>query len=64
MVFQDYALYPHKTVRGNLLFGMKYNTDLPASAQKDKVEEVASLLGIADRATLQFRCETTDTDAS
>jgi multiple sugar transport system ATP-binding protein len=48
MVFQDYALYPHKTVRGNLLFGMKYNTDLPASAQKDKVEEVASLLGIAD----------------
>ena len=24
MVFQNYALYPHKTVRGNLAFGMKF----------------------------------------
>lgn len=48
MVFQDYALYPHKTVRGNLLFGMKYNTDLSESQQQQKVESVAELLSISE----------------
>jgi multiple sugar transport system ATP-binding protein len=46
MVFQDYALYPHKTVRGNMLFGLKYSTDMPKEDQKQKVEQVAELLGI------------------
>jgi multiple sugar transport system ATP-binding protein len=46
MVFQDYALYPHKTVRGNMLFGMKYSTDLTKEEQEQKVEEAAELLGI------------------
>lgn len=48
MVFQDYALYPHKTVRGNMLFGLKYSTDMPKDEQEQKVEEVAELLGIDD----------------
>lgn len=46
MVFQDYALYPHKTVRGNMLFGLKYTTDLSKEEREEKVEEVAELLGI------------------
>ncbi|MFC7157526.1 ABC transporter ATP-binding protein [Halomarina halobia] len=46
MVFQDYALYPHKTVRGNMLFGLKYSTDMPEDERERKVEEVAELLGI------------------
>ncbi|MFC7249202.1 ABC transporter ATP-binding protein [Halomicroarcula sp. GCM10025324] len=48
MVFQDYALYPHKTVRGNMMFGLKYSTDLTKEEQRQKVEEAAELLGISD----------------
>ncbi|PHQ41593.1 sugar ABC transporter ATP-binding protein [Halorubrum sp. C191] len=48
MVFQDYALYPHKTVRGNMEFGLKYSTDLPEDEKERKVEEAAELLGISD----------------
>jgi multiple sugar transport system ATP-binding protein len=48
MVFQDYALYPHKTVRGNMLFGLKYSTDLPQDQKEQKVEEAAKLLDIED----------------
>jgi multiple sugar transport system ATP-binding protein len=48
MVFQDYALYPHKTVRGNMEFGLKYSTDLSKEEQQKKVEEAAELLGITD----------------
>lgn len=48
MVFQDYALYPHKTVRGNLLFGMKYTTDIPESEQQEKVTTVAETLNISE----------------
>ena len=48
MVFQDYALYPHKTVRGNMLFGLKYTTDLPNEEKERKVTEVAELLGISE----------------
>lgn len=48
MVFQDYALYPHKTVRGNMLFGLKYSTDLPQEEMEQKVEEAAEMLEIKD----------------
>ena len=48
MVFQDYALYPHKTVRGNMLFGMKYSTDLPETERRRKVGSTAELLGISE----------------
>ncbi|POG54162.1 ABC transporter ATP-binding protein [Haloferax marisrubri] len=46
MVFQNYALYPHKTVRENITFGLKYTTDLGASERDEKAREVAELLGI------------------
>lgn len=46
MVFQDYALYPHKTVRGNMLFGLKYSTDLPQEEMEKKVDEAAEMLDI------------------
>jgi multiple sugar transport system ATP-binding protein len=47
MVFQSYALYPHKTVRGNLRFPLG-KTDLTAAKKTGKVEEVAALLEISD----------------
>ncbi len=45
MVFQSYALYPHKTVRGNLDWGMRIRRE---SKQRiaEQVEEVAQMLGI------------------
>jgi multiple sugar transport system ATP-binding protein len=48
MVFQDYALYPHKTVRGNMEFGLKYSTDLSDEEKRQKVEEAAELLDITE----------------
>ncbi len=48
MVFQNYALYPHKTVRGNLAAGLQYSTDLPQDTISDRVRETAQLLNITD----------------
>jgi len=39
MVFQNYALYPHKTVRQNTAFGLRMNTDLSKDERQAKVEE-------------------------
>src|SRR5436190_7479895 len=45
MVFQNYALYPHMTVRQNLAYGLKVRrTDKAEIARR--VEEVAGLLGL------------------
>lgn len=43
MVFQNYALYPHMTVRKNIGFGLKMR-GLSASAINEKVEEAAKML--------------------
>jgi multiple sugar transport system ATP-binding protein len=43
MVFQSYALYPHKTVRDNLGFGLRVRGE-PRQAIAAKVDEVARLL--------------------
>lgn len=48
MVFQNYALYPHMTAEENMGFGLKMVTDLSADKIKQRVEEVAELLGITD----------------
>jgi len=48
MVFQSYALYPHLTARGNMSFGLEESTDLPDSDIKERVEEVAAMMGIDD----------------
>src|SRR4051812_50072415 len=47
MVFQSYALYPHMTVRQNLAYGLKVRRT-PKSAAKQRVEEVADLLGLTE----------------
>jgi ABC-type sugar transport system ATPase subunit len=45
MVFQSYALYPHKTVRENLMFGLRMRR-VPAAAMAERVQKVAASLGI------------------
>ena len=47
MVFQNYALYPHMSVRGNMSYGLK-NRGLPKSEINAKVEEAAKMLRIFD----------------
>jgi sn-glycerol 3-phosphate transport system ATP-binding protein len=43
MVFQNYALYPHKTVLQNLAFGLQQHK-VPAAEIAERVKEVSSLL--------------------
>ncbi|ABN78505.1 carbohydrate ABC transporter ATP-binding protein, CUT1 family [[Luteovulum] sphaeroides subsp. megalophilum] len=47
MVFQDYALYPHMTVRDNIGFGLKMRGE-PAETIRKKVEEAARILQLED----------------
>lgn len=43
MVFQDYALFPHLTVAGNVAFGLK-----AGNGARRRVQEVLELVGLAD----------------
>jgi multiple sugar transport system ATP-binding protein len=45
MVFQSYALYPHKTVRDNLAFGLQMR-HVEAAQIAERVQDVANVLGI------------------
>jgi multiple sugar transport system ATP-binding protein len=47
MVFQNYALYPHMTVRQNLAYGLKVRRTPKRDAAR-RVEQVAELLGLAE----------------
>ena len=47
MVFQNYALYPHMDVRGNIGFGLKLSTELSSAEIRERVERVADMLGIS-----------------
>ncbi|MEC9435574.1 MAG: sn-glycerol-3-phosphate ABC transporter ATP-binding protein UgpC [Pseudomonadota bacterium] len=47
MVFQNYALYPHMTVRQNLAYGLK-NRRTPKAEIARKVAEAAAMLQIED----------------
>jgi multiple sugar transport system ATP-binding protein len=47
MVFQDYALYPHMTVRQNMAFSLKLRK-FPKSEIETRVQEAAGILGIKD----------------
>jgi molybdate transport system ATP-binding protein len=42
-LFQDYALFPHLTVAGNVAFGLR---DLPRAERRRRVGELLDLLGI------------------
>ncbi|SFR35990.1 ABC transporter ATP-binding protein [Halogeometricum limi] len=48
MVFQNYALYPHKTVRQNMAFGLRMSTDFSKDERNRRVEETAEMMGIED----------------
>ncbi|MDM5333044.1 ABC transporter ATP-binding protein [Ureibacillus composti] len=41
MVFQDYALFPHMTVKNNILFGL---SRMPRNERKQRVEEMLELV--------------------
>ena len=47
MVFQNYALYPHMSVRDNLGFSLKVGGTKKAEL-RERVESVASMLGLSD----------------
>ena len=47
MVFQSYALYPHKTVLENLAFGLRQRK-MPSAQIAQRVKEVSSLLNLDD----------------
>jgi len=47
MVFQNYALYPHMSVRDNIGFALKLRK-LPKAELKAKVDEAAEILGLTD----------------
>ncbi|WP_101296140.1 ABC transporter ATP-binding protein [Halegenticoccus soli] len=49
MVFQNYALYPHMTVRKNMSYGLKLTSNLPKGEINERVEEVATMMGIEDQ---------------
>ncbi len=51
MVFQGYALFPHKTVKENIGFGLKME-GMPETKRKDRVSEILDLVnlpGMEDR---------------
>jgi multiple sugar transport system ATP-binding protein len=47
MVFQNYALYPSKTVRGNLEFPLRMRS-IPPADRTQQVNEMARLLGLSE----------------
>ncbi|MFB6104185.1 MAG: ABC transporter ATP-binding protein [Halobacteriaceae archaeon] len=47
MVFQSFALYPHRTVRGNLSFPLEAH-NVPEADRDERVKEVAATLGIEE----------------
>lgn len=44
-VYQDYALFPHMTVEGNIAYGLRVR-GTPRTEQEEKVRHIAVLLGI------------------
>jgi multiple sugar transport system ATP-binding protein len=47
MVFQSFALYPHRTVRGNISFPLEAR-DVPDAEAAERVEEAAAMLDITE----------------
>ncbi len=47
MVFQSYALYPHKTVRENLAFGLR-RRKVPKEEIAERVDRMAGMLGLGE----------------
>ncbi len=49
MVFQDLALWPHLSVRGNIELGLKAKA-IPKNTRKRQIREILELVGMADYA--------------
>jgi ABC-type Fe3+/spermidine/putrescine transport system ATPase subunit len=47
IVFQDYALFPHMTIRENLAYGLTVRK-VPAAEKNKETERVAGMLGISE----------------
>ncbi|MDN5786074.1 ABC transporter ATP-binding protein [Pseudorhodobacter sp.] len=47
MVFQNYAIYPHLTVRKNIGFGLR-TAKTPKAEKEKRIEEVAAILSMTD----------------
>ncbi|MFQ6086196.1 MAG: ABC transporter ATP-binding protein [Candidatus Bathyarchaeia archaeon] len=47
LVFQDYAVFPHMSVRDNLAFGLSVR-NVSSGEREEKVREVAEILGLDD----------------
>ncbi|WP_308917866.1 sn-glycerol-3-phosphate ABC transporter ATP-binding protein UgpC [Jannaschia sp. LMIT008] len=47
MVFQNYALYPHKTVRANMAFSLRM-ARMPRAEISERVDRAASILGLTE----------------
>nr|WP_232292140.1 ABC transporter ATP-binding protein [Frankia sp. QA3] len=50
MVFQHFALYPHKSALDNLTLALRHGRGLPRSAAVARARETLAMLGIADLA--------------
>jgi thiamine transport system ATP-binding protein len=47
LMFQEYALFPHRDVAGNVEFGLRMTSD-DRSARRRRVDEVLDLVGLAE----------------
>lgn len=45
VVFQEYHLFPWRTVRGNVAFGLE-KRDVPAAKRRERVDELIDLVGL------------------
>ncbi|MFX5697292.1 ATP-binding cassette domain-containing protein, partial [Acinetobacter baumannii] len=46
MVFQSYALFPHLSVRDNILFGVRVRKE-PRAGHASRLKRVADILGLS-----------------
>jgi multiple sugar transport system ATP-binding protein len=46
MVFQNYALYPHRTVKGNMSYGLQKSSSLSGDEIEERVHEFAEMMDI------------------
>lgn len=47
MVFQNYAIYPHMTVRKNIGFGLR-SSKMPRANKEKRIDEIAEILDMTD----------------
>ncbi len=46
MIFQNYGLFPWRTVRGNVLFSMEHRTDLSRAERVKRADEALAVVGL------------------